>query len=68
MNVIVHYPKKEQKVKELQKKVAEIHADAVVEAIKRKITNKEDAAILVKMICDKYQTSNNGLMNVTADK
>jgi hypothetical protein len=50
MNVIVHYPKKEEDIRELQKRVAEVHAQAVIRTIQALSCPKEQKLELIKDI------------------
>ncbi len=50
MNVIVHYPKNTEKVLALQKKVALVHAEAVIRTIQSLSCPKEQKLELLKEI------------------
>lgn len=50
MNIIVHYPKNTEKVLELQKRVAIVHAEAVIRAIQSLSCPKEQKIELFKEI------------------
>lgn len=52
MNIIVHYPKDEQAVKALQKKVADVHAEAVDSYIDKLTCPKEQKIMLLDALID----------------
>lgn len=52
MNIIVHYPKDEQKLNALQKKVAEAHAEAVDTFINQLTCPKEQKIALLDALID----------------
>ena len=58
MNIIVYYPKCEQDIKALQKKVAKVHADAVIHHIQKLKCPKEQKMKLYEEIKTAYREKN----------
>jgi len=52
MNVIVHYPKSLNELKDLQKMVAAVHADAVIQYIQKQPCPKEQKLEMVNKLKD----------------
>lgn len=52
MNIIVHYPKDEQAIKALQKKVADVHAEAVDSYIDKLTCPKVQKIALLDALID----------------
>lgn len=50
MNVIVHYPQTLEKRQELNNRVAEEHAKAVIEFLKANVNNKKDVVRMIEAI------------------
>ena len=50
MNVIVYYPKSSNELKDLQKKVAAVHADAVIQYIQKQPCHKEQKLEMVNKL------------------
>ncbi len=55
MNVIIHYPKSPEDIQALQKRVAMIHAQAVVSYIQKLSCPKEQKLHLLKKIKESLQ-------------
>ena len=53
MQVVVHYPKSNADKKALSQKIAEIHAQSVINRIKEMQLSEEDTKKLISMICEK---------------
>jgi len=50
MNIIVHYPKKQEDIEELRKKVATVHTEAVIRYIDKLNCPKEQKIALIDVI------------------
>ena len=53
MQVVVHYPKSNVDKKALSQKIAEIHAQSVINRIKEMQLSEENTKKLISMICEK---------------
>lgn len=53
MQVVVHYPKSAASQKALSRKIAEIHAQSVINRIKEMQLSEEDTKKLIGMICER---------------
>lgn len=56
MQVVVHYPKSVNAQKVLKQKVAEIHAQSVINRIKEMKLSEDDTKKLINMICDRIKS------------
>lgn len=53
MQVVVHYPKSAASKKALSQKIAEIHAQSVINRIKEMQLSEDDTKKLISMICER---------------
>lgn len=53
MQVVVHYPKSTVDQKALSQKIAEIHAQSVIDRIKEMQLSEEETKKLISMICER---------------
>lgn len=53
MQVIVHYPKSKEDIKNMEQKVAEVHAKAIISKIDNMHLSKENADTLIEIISEK---------------
>lgn len=58
MEVVVHYPKSVTTQKALKKKVAEIHAQSIINRINEMQLSEEDTKKLINMICERVNQEN----------
>lgn len=58
MEVVVHYPKSVTAQKTLKKKVAEIHAQSIINRINEMQLSEEDTKKLINMICERVNQEN----------
>ncbi len=58
MDVIVHYPKSEEQLRALQKRVAIVHAEAVISYIQKLPCSKEQKKYLIKEIINRAEQEN----------
>ena len=55
MQVIVHYPKSKEAVRIMEQKVAEVHAQSIMNQIYKMHLSKENSESLIKVMCEKLK-------------
>ena len=58
MEVVVHYPKSVTAQKDLKQKVAEIHAQSIINRINEMQLSEKDTKKLINMICERVNQQN----------
>ncbi|MDY4414478.1 MAG: hypothetical protein SPE43_08960 [Ruminococcus sp.] len=53
MNAVLHMPVSTKKIKELEIKIAKLHAEIALKHIQKEVKTKDDAVKLINLICDK---------------